>query len=110
MLLGSNNNCFGLENRYLLDLTLFTHWSGQQIYLGVTDVVTEGDFVMMDGTSFNEITTRPEMIYKWASGEPNNYGGRENCVTISPNNLLNDEKCSNENCYGLCEKKTIHCA
>ena len=84
-------------------------WSAPHIYLGVTDAVTEGKWIMMDGTSFSEISGHPELIYKWKSGEPNNYGTGEDCMTISPGNILNDESCLTLNCYGLCEKKTVHC-
>ena len=108
MLLGSTN-IFSLENRTLHALTLVTQWESPHYFLGVTDVVEEGEWIMMDGTSFNEISSQPELIYRWSDGEPNNHDSIEHCMQIVLGQKLNDGKCSKTNSRGLCEKKTVNC-
>ena len=91
-------------------MTFFTEWSTPHIYLGATDIVVEGEWIMMNGVSFNEISSRPELTYSWITGEPNNSGTGEHCMQIAPHQNLNDAICSKENSRGLCEKKTISCS
>ena len=109
MLLGSTNNCFGLDNRILYNLTFYTSRGRPQIYLGVTDIAEEGEFIMLDGTSYNEISNRPELIFKWQEGEPNDYGSGEDCMQMRTEHGLNDESCNKKYSLGLCEKKIIRC-
>ena len=91
-------------------LTFFREWSTPHIYLGATDIDVEGEWIMMNGASFNEIKKRPELSYMWISGEPNDHGTGEDCMQIAPNQSVNDAKCSKTNSRGLCEKKTISCS
>jgi len=58
--------------------------SGLQAYIGLTDEVTEGTFLWVDGTPLN--------YTNWSPGEPNNAGGGngEDYVIMFPNGRWND--------------------
>ncbi|XP_032895245.1 lectin-like [Amblyraja radiata] len=56
-------------------------------WIGLNDRCQEGNFRWADGSSY---------IYNnWSSGEPNNYGGVEDCVTVNRygDGTWNDVKC-----------------
>ena len=49
-----------------------TFGSGKNLWLGLNDIMTEGQFVWADGSS--------SAFRKWQAGEPNNDGGNEDYV------------------------------
>uniref|UniRef100_G1NV76 C-type lectin domain-containing protein n=1 Tax=Myotis lucifugus TaxID=59463 RepID=G1NV76_MYOLU len=54
-------------------------------FLSMTDSQTEGKFIYPGGES---------LVYSnWASGEPNSYGGNEDCVEMYTNGKWNDRPC-----------------
>uniref|UniRef100_A0A3B1IIQ7 C-type lectin domain-containing protein n=1 Tax=Astyanax mexicanus TaxID=7994 RepID=A0A3B1IIQ7_ASTMX len=72
-----------------------------EAWLGLTDIANEGDFRWVDGSSVT--------IQFWWPGEPNHWGGNENCaitgVWYSKSDILTwaDYPCGHVT-YGLCEK------
>ncbi|GFN77572.1 Cd209 antigen [Plakobranchus ocellatus] len=73
----------------------FAKAAGRDIVgVGASDVDKEGTFVQ-----YNSKKPLPKL--EWRKGEPNNYGGRENCVNINIYGL-NDFTCSRSARY-LCE-------
>ena len=67
------------------------------IYIDGTNAASEGEFVSS--------TTNETLSYtNWRSGEPNNYGGNENCVLYRKNHgTWNDIACSTK-LQAICEK------
>ncbi|OJH35531.1 CotH kinase family protein [Cystobacter ferrugineus] len=60
-----------------------------QWWLGLTDRTVEGDFTWSDGS--------PRNYTAWASGEPNDYGGNEDCTQmLGTNGAWNDSSCSDK--------------
>jgi Lectin C-type domain len=58
----------------------------QQCWIGLGDWKTEGNFLWVDST--------PRNFTKWSSGEPNDFGGNEDCVEIRENGISwNDISC-----------------
>ena len=92
-----------------MKLTLLTSESQDHIYLGVTDAEEEGTWRLIDGTLFSEVYNHENMFMKWKVGEPNNYDGREDCMQIRVDHILNDASCDRTNSRGLCERKTVRC-
>ncbi|XP_047433202.1 CD209 antigen-like protein E [Mugil cephalus] len=72
-------------------------------WIGLSDRETEGTWEWVDGTLLNKSF--------WKTGEPNNYGGRdEDCGTIQNYeqfNNWNDTPCKSEN-FWICEKIVDH--
>jgi hypothetical protein len=71
----------------------------QNFLIGLNDINDEGQFVWSDGSS--------EVFRYWNTGEPNSYGGDEDCVEIyKTTGKWNDVPCSNPNpaIYKLPEK------
>ncbi|XP_053335428.1 CD209 antigen-like protein E [Clarias gariepinus] len=69
-----------------------------QAWIGLSDRETEGEWKWVDGT--------PLTTEFWASGEPNNGGGDENCVEFysgDTGNFWNDLKCFTKLKW-ICEK------
>ena len=58
-----------------------------QGWIGVNDIATEGTYVWSDGSTYGDYTT-------WASGEPNNHDGDEDCGQLYNTRLWNDLPCS----------------
>ncbi|KAM9449565.1 uncharacterized protein Hap1MRO34_022097 isoform 2-T4 [Clarias gariepinus] len=68
------------------------------VWIGLSDRETEGEWKWVDGTPLNTVF--------WASGEPNNIHGDEDCVVIysdDSGNFWNDNKCSVKLNW-ICEK------
>ncbi|XP_049853162.1 macrophage mannose receptor 1-like [Schistocerca gregaria] len=66
-------------------------------YVGISDRVSEGVFVGMDG--------RPVPYLPWQPNEPNNGNGvEEDCVDVRNDGLLNDVNCENPAPF-LCERQ-----
>lgn len=82
---------------------LNAHGYSGVIWIGYTDVVTEGAFLWLDGSPFG--------YTNWAPSEPNNSGGNENCTQMYPNGQWNDLNCASGAAsileVGLCPQTTI---
>ena len=55
-------------------------------FLGITDEVTEGQFVYVTGRGLT--------YSNWKKDEPNDYGSGEDCVVLQTDGLWNDVSCS----------------
>lgn len=55
-------------------------------FLGITDEVTEGQFIDMTGGRLT--------YSNWKKDEPNNFGSGEDCVILLKDGLWNDISCS----------------
>ena len=84
------------------------------IWVGYTDSETEGQWTLLNGEAYDAGDINQESLYYWSTGQPNNYGGNENCAHIRfINNSvnLNDQFCGTIynnpyvwwKSYGLCE-------
>ncbi|KAK7094074.1 uncharacterized protein [Littorina saxatilis] len=62
------------ENSFVF--TMVTAAGAEYAWLGLSDVGTEGLFLLPSG--------QPPTFTKWQPGEPNDYGGREDCVMFRP--------------------------
>jgi Lectin C-type domain len=61
----------------------------QSAWIGLSDITSEGNFTWVDNTTFN--------FNDWNNGEPNNFGGNENCVQVKYNGtewMWNDINCN----------------
>lgn len=65
------------------------------IWIGFNDEAVEGTFVWYDQS--------PVVYTNWASGEPNNSGGNEDCVQIYPDGRWNDLPCGIGNAKSVIE-------
>nr|XP_039265301.1 collectin-10-like [Styela clava] len=72
--------------------------SGEDIWIGLDDIVRENSFIWADGISSGSIN--------WASNQPDNGGGAEDCVHYRPSYgwKLNDDPCSRTKKY-ICERR-----
>ena len=84
---GSENTCIANA--------LASNGFGGVIWIGFNDEAQEGNFVWYDG--------RPVTYTNWASGEPNNSGGNEDCVQIFPDGMWNDLNCNGYNSKSVIE-------
>ena len=66
-------------------------------FAGLDDLLLEGVFQWSDGTDYNG------NILNWGKGEPNNYNGGEDCVTIR-GGVLNDNVCHHQHGF-ICKRK-----
>lgn len=58
-------------------------FAGAEFWIGANDKIDEGTFVWEDKSDFS---------YKnWNSGEPNNYGWGEDCVSVKNSGTWNDK-------------------
>ena len=80
----------------LLDTFLDSLPSRVDIFIGLTDAITEDEFQWEDGSvlSWND---------RWNTNEPNNYGGQEDCVKLRPDNKWNDVVCRQKFAF-VCQK------
>ena len=72
------------QNDRLTDLN-----SSDEVWVGGSDSASEGDWVFLDGGSVT--------YTNWYSGEPNNYGGNQDCMDFNYNGSpgsWNDTGCS----------------
>ncbi|XP_077297689.1 macrophage mannose receptor 1-like isoform X2 [Arctopsyche grandis] len=67
---------------------------GSQAYLGYHDIFKEGSFFSVDG---KDLTLNEHV--KWGSGQPDNSGGQENCVSMLASGEINDLPCLNKQPY-----------
>ncbi|XP_002119657.2 alpha-N-acetylgalactosamine-specific lectin-like [Ciona intestinalis] len=72
----------------------------EDYWIGLTDRVTDGQFVWADGTP---LTNKQK---NWRVNEPSNYGGSEDCVGENFSHSLkwNDYPCDYGELYALCER------
>ena len=74
---------------------------GQDAWIGLNDIETEGTFVYVDGVRATQQNAG------WERGQPNNFGGNEDCAHVNragvPDNTANDSPCS-ISAFALCEK------
>nr|BDE75813.1 C-type lectin [Ophioplocus japonicus] len=63
---------------------------GQRAWIGLSDQITEGQFVWTDETSF--------FFSKWGPNQPDNDNGHEDCVHLGypESGLWNDQSCTSE--------------
>ncbi|MCA9514038.1 MAG: C-type lectin domain-containing protein [Myxococcales bacterium] len=73
------------------DAALTIGWQG--LWIGLNDRETEGRFVWSDGTAVG--------FTGWSNGEPNDAGGNEDCVQLTPwsGGLWNDLDCGRKLAY-----------
>lgn len=67
--------------------------NGKHIFLGMSDLQTEGKFVYLNG--------QPVRYTKWKSSEPNNLN-EEDCVILLPDSQWNDISCDHQTLI-ICE-------
>ena len=84
------------ENDCILSSLISLGFTSNQdvIWIGLSDEVTEGDFVWYDQS--------PVTYTNWAAGEPNQ-SGDEDCVQIYTNGTWNDLSCSSNNAKSIIE-------
>lgn len=75
------------ENQALLKLVLSSGLSGKKPYIGITDRVTEGQFVDTEGKQLT--------FTNWHTGQPDDYKGAQDCGIISQSGLWDDVNCDN---------------
>ncbi|XP_072041128.1 C-type lectin domain family 4 member G-like [Amphiura filiformis] len=86
------------ENEFVSDLIACPQMpNGAYTWIGLNDMGNEGVFRQADGSSAD--------FKNWASGEPNDSNGSENCVETNHGNreLWNDRSCTDESHF-VCEK------
>ncbi|XP_029904981.1 CD209 antigen-like protein C isoform X3 [Myripristis murdjan] len=80
------------ENSFLMNFRV-------RLWIGLSDLETEREWKWVDGSS---------LCYSyWAKGQPNDYGGGEDCGELRPAyDGWNDAPCSDGRPW-ICEKKTV---
>jgi Lectin C-type domain len=68
-------------------------WPG--VWIGYEDLALEGTWEWADGSSSS--------YTQWAPGEPNSYGGNEDCTEMLMDGTWNDLDCSDHRGF-VCEK------
>ena len=82
-------------NDFLRDLI----YSDTDVYwLGATDIASEGTFQWPDGSQVSASWTN------WNSGEPNDWGGEEDCTEFFKYAKWNDINCRSADLFPACEK------
>ena len=79
-------------------------------WIGITDDKYEGSWLFDSNSKEADFNY---MMFKWKAGEPNNWGGNEDCVHTWGYEL-NDIRCYDKEIWGkpihgLCEIKGNHC-
>jgi len=75
----------------------------KRVWVGLTDEITEGRWVFLDGKSFDEGAVN---VFNWQSERPN-VDTSENCANIFyGDNMMYDYDCDWTGFYGLCEIRT----
>ena len=75
--------------------------NGQNAWIGLNDIETEGTFLYVDGVRATQQNAG------WEKGQPDNSEGNEDCAHVNragvPDNTANDAPCTYR-AYALCEK------
>ena len=75
-------------------------------WIGLSDQITEGSFLWESGDELNS-----ELAGHWRSNSPDNHGGDEHCVVITPTGM-GDARCTNDHGF-VCQKnndgKYVNC-
>ncbi|KAJ8719146.1 hypothetical protein PYW07_016702 [Mythimna separata] len=69
----------------------------QLVYVGISDIATEGIFETIDGKKISEVYN------KWRPDQPDNRNGNEDCVNMNQIGLYNDITCESQNAF-ICKK------
>lgn len=89
------NDVAGATHLIVLSTTAEVSYMASQLgWIGLSDRITEGTFVTITGETGDQ---RP-----WASGQPDNGGGNENCAQMKTGGQLDDDQCGNAHKY-VCE-------
>lgn len=96
--LGYGGDLVSIENEREEDFirSLSSDFKTELLWIGLNDLVNEGQFVWSDGTYFNS-----SVYNKWKNGEPS-HTENQDCVGLR-NNLWNDKPCSWVRFY-ICER------
>ncbi|KAJ8707625.1 hypothetical protein PYW07_011302 [Mythimna separata] len=70
------------------------------MYVGISDIETEGQFKTIDGTPIDEI------YQKWTWNQPDNYLNNEHCLFMYHNGKYNDGPCSTPYSF-ICKKSLL---
>ncbi|KAJ8707624.1 hypothetical protein PYW07_011301 [Mythimna separata] len=70
------------------------------MYLGISDIETEGQFKTIDGTPIDEI------YHKWNWNQPDNYNNNEHCLHMYSTGNYNDVPCSSAYSF-ICKKSLL---
>ncbi|KAJ8725748.1 hypothetical protein PYW08_003931 [Mythimna loreyi] len=76
-----------------------TKYNIEWVYVGLSDILAEGDFKTIDGKSVSKVYN------KWEPGQPNDKNGREDCVYLYRDYQLDDWPCDFD--YHFICKKTL---
>ncbi|XP_053625135.1 macrophage mannose receptor 1 [Plodia interpunctella] len=66
-------------------------------WIGISSLLAKGVFETIDGLSLLDVYN------KWATGEPNDGGGEEDCVVLNKEGSMNDDGCWKKHPY-ICKK------
>uniref|UniRef100_A0A2A4JYM9 C-type lectin domain-containing protein n=1 Tax=Heliothis virescens TaxID=7102 RepID=A0A2A4JYM9_HELVI len=67
------------------------------IYSGLSDLISEGTFVTVNGENSVDVYTN------WKRGQPDDFRKREDCVLMTNDGLMNDIVCTDKNSF-ICKK------
>ena len=77
--------------------------SGGTPWIGITDAVTEGDFVFDSGIDVCDSGTGTSPYCNWVSSQPDG-GAGDDCVTMDPSGTWSDKSCAETNDFA-CETR-----
>ena len=79
------------------NIALLTAAAGNKVWIGGTDAASEGTWKWSS-------TGTPLSYTNWASGQPYNYKGNEDCVEVYSDGRWNDNDCPNQREF-VCERR-----
>lgn len=87
------------ENKFVYHTLHVKSYTESKAWIGLNDITTEGNFVWVNGD--------PVIYTNWNTGEPNDWGGNEDCTVVgssSAGHRWNDELCT-KGLSGICMYK-----